>query len=397
MDRLQQISFDHLRRTPARFFRFLIDQIYWDDRLIGITGARGAGKTTLLLQYMKTRLPKESQALYISLDDIYFSEKHLIHFAEDFYKQGGEYLFIDEVHKYPNWSQELKNIYDSIPGLKVVFTSSSALDIYRGSHDLSRRAIVYNLPGLSFREFVELKYKISLPVLTLENILYAKQDTYWEILDKIKPIKLFAEYLEHGYYPFFVDSGVNYIERIIQIVNLVIESDLPAIHHIDFNSVMKIKKMLAVISRIVPYTPNIQKLAIQSGTTRDSLLKFLFYLEKACLVKWLSKSSHGINYLNKPDKLYLHNTNLMFALADGHPDAGNLRETFFLNQVGVNHNVTYPKTGDFLIDNKYTIEIGGKRKSAKQIKGINSAYVAADNIEYGSKGTIPLWIFGFLY
>ncbi len=397
MERLRQISEARLQRVPLTFFRYLIGEIDLKDRLIGISGARGTGKTTLLLQIMKTKLPETSDVMYVSLDDIYFAKNPLVYFAEEFYKKGGNYLFLDEVHKYPNWSQELKNIYDNRPELKVVFTSSSALDIHRGKFDLSRRAVVYNLPGLSLREFIELKYQIVLEKLNLDQILSDNYMITHPILDKTRPLKLFDEYLKNGYYPFFMEGDQNYNYRLVNILNLVLENDLPAIFHIDFYSVLKIKKMLAVMSQIVPYKPNIQKLAEQSGTSRDSLLKFLYYLEKAELVKWINKDTFGINYLNKPDKLYMNNTNLMFALANEKPDIGSLRETFFLNQVMVKHNVTYPKSGDFLVDGKYLFEVGGQNKSSRQIKGIENAYIAADGIEYTAENKIPLWLFGFLY
>jgi len=351
----------------------------------------------MLLQYMKTKLPEKPGAIYVSLDDIYFSETPLVYFAEEFFKKGGEYLFLDEIHKYPNWSQELKNIYDNLPELKIVFTSSSALDIYKGKHDLSRRAMVYNLPGLSFREFIELKYQISFQSLTLENIIAAKNTQIYQILEKIKPLKLFDEYIQSGYYPFFMEAGNNYISRLINITNQVLESDLPNIFHIDFYSVLKIKKMLSVLSRIVPYKPNVEKLASQSGTTRDSLLKFLYYLEKAEIVNWLTKDTFGINFLNKPDKLYLNNTNLMFALSSIKPDIGNLRETFFLNQLKVKHNVAYPESGDFWVDEKYLFEIGGQNKKQKQKTKNEDSFVAIDGIEYPMENKIPLWLFGFLY
>jgi uncharacterized protein len=397
MERIKQISESRLQRVPLTFFRFLINEINWNDRLIGISGARGTGKTTLLLQFMKTKLPINTEALYVSLDDIYFAQTPLVYFAEEFYKKGGDYLFLDEVHKYPNWSQELKNIYDNLPGLKIVFTSSSALDIYKGSHDLSRRAMVYNLPGLSFREFIELKYQISFQSMSLESILETKISAHYNIIEKIKPLKLFGEYLQNGYYPFFMESGDNYISRLINISNQVLENDIPTIFHIDFYSVLKIKKMLAVLSRIVPYKPNIEKLVSQSGTTRDTLLKFLYYLEKAEIVNWLAKDTFGINYLNKPDKLFLNNTNLMYALSDTKPEIGNLRETFFLNQVKVKHKVNYPETGDFLVDEKYLFEIGGQNKKQKQIKGIENSFITVDGIEYPMGNKIPLWLFGFLY
>lgn len=397
MDRLKQIAENRLQLTQTNFTRFLTDEIDWDARMIGISGARGAGKTTLLLQYMKTRLPANTEALYASLDDIYFAENPLIYLAEAFYKKGGEYLFLDEVHKYPDWSRELKNIFDNLPGMKIVFTSSSALDIYKGAFDLSRRALVYNLPGLSFREFIELKYRISLQSFSLGQILFESKNIVSEILDKIKPLKFFEEYLKYGYYPFFIESERNYYNKLTNILNLVLESDLPTIFKIDYYSVVKIKKMLSVLSRIVPYKPNIEKLALQADTTRDSLLKFLFYLEKAGVVKWLSKDTFGINYLNKPDKLYLNNTNLMYALSNEKPDTGNLRETFILNQLLVKHNVSYPETGDFLVDGKYLIEVGGPSKKTRQIAGLENAFIAADDIEFPDGRKIPLWLFGFLY
>ncbi len=397
MQRLREISNDKIKRTPLVFKRFLLNKIEWNDRLIGISGARGSGKTTLMLQYMKAKLPTGSEALYVSLDDIYFSENRLVYFAEDYHKKGGNYLFLDEVHKYPNWSQELKNIYDNLPDLKVVFTSSSALDIYRGSHDLSRRAMVYHLPGLSFREFIELRYKIEFPIFTLNEILTIDEKIIWGIIEKIKPMKLFSEYLKSGYYPFFNEAKNNYLERLLLTINLVLESDLPSIYNLNYYSVQKIRKMLAVVSRIAPFKPNVQKLAAQSGISRDSLLKYLFYLEKAQIIKWLGKDTFGINYLNKPDKLYLNNTNLMYALTSETTNIGTLRETFFLNQLSVNHKINYPKVGDFLVDGEYLFEVGGISKTRKQISGIENAFIAADNIEYRFENKIPLWLFGFLY
>ncbi len=397
MERLKQISESRLQQVQTGFTRFLMDKIHWKDRMIGISGARGAGKTTLILQYMKINLPVNTEAVYVSLDDIYFAGNPLVYFAEEYYKKGGEYLFLDEVHKYPNWSGELKNIYDNLPGLKIIFTSSSALDIYKGGYDLSRRAVVYSLPGLSFREFIELKYRVKLPVHSLEEILHKPQKIVSGIISKIKPLKYFEEYLQSGYYPFFIESEKNYSGHLINILNLILESDLPTIFNIDYYSVMKIKKMLAVLSRIVPYKPNIEKLARQADTTRDTLLKYLYYLEKAEVVKWLTKDTLGINYLNKPDKIYLNNTNLMYSLNSEKPDKGTLRETFLLNQLIVNHKVTYPEKGDFLIDGKYLIEVGGLSKNTTQIAGYNDAFLAIDDIDFPDGRKIPLWLFGFLY
>jgi uncharacterized protein len=397
MERLKQISESRLQQVPTGFTRFLMDEIHWGDRMIGISGARGSGKTTLILQQMKSNLPVGAEALYVSLDDIYFARNPIVLFAEEFYKKGGEYLFMDEVHKYPDWSRELKNIYDNLSGLKIIFTSSSALDIYKGGYDLSRRAVVYNLPGLSFREFIELKYLLTFPAYPLEDILHESKSIARSITAKMRPLKFFEEYLQSGYYPFFIESERNYPERLINIMNLILENDVPTIFNIDYYSVMKIKKMLAVLSRIVPYKPNIEKLARQAGTTRDTLLKYLYYLEKAEVVKWLTKDTFGINYLNKPDKIYLNNTNLMYALNSEKPDKGTLRETFILNQLLVRHKVTYPEKGDFLIDGKYWIEVGGKAKHGGQLPYKENSFIAADDIDFPYGKKIPLWLFGFLY
>ncbi len=397
MQRLFEISNIRIKNTPIAFSRYLMAEIHWDDRLIGISGARGCGKTTLMLQHLKKRIKESENALYVSLDDIYFADNHLVYFAEDFVKHGGKYLYIDEVHKYPDWSRELKNIYDNLPELKVVFTSSSALDIYKGEYDLSRRAMVYEMPGLSLREFIHLKYGKEIPAVKLQDILQNQQEQIMDDLGSLKPLALFKEYLKHGYYPYFIESQKNYNLRLLATINLVTETDLPSIFHFDYHSVQKIKKLLAILARIAPYKPNIQKLAQQLGSTRDTLLKYLFYLEKARIVKWLGKDTFGINYLNKPEKLFLDNTNLMYAISNENPNKGNMREVFFLNQLAVKHKVSYPEKADFLVDGTYLFEVGGKSKSKRQIAGIENAYVASDEIEYGHQNTIPLWMFGFLY
>lgn len=397
MNRLINISNNAINNVPTEFKRYLTKEIDWEQRMIAISGARGSGKTILLLQQMKKITSQGKKALYVSLDDVYFTENKLIYFSEEFSRNGGEYLFLDEVHKYSNWSQELKNIYDSIFDLKIVFTSSSALEIYRGSHDLSRRALVYYLAGLSVREYILFKYKKDFPILNLNDILENSVEKTASIVSNIKIFPIFKEYLKEGYYPFFNELKSNYLKQLSTTINLVIEIDLPAIHKIDFNSILKLKRLVAIISRIAPYTPNIEKLAKQIETTRPTLLKYLYYLDKAQIIRILGKDSFGINYLNKPDKLYLSNPNLAYAFGEDAVNIGNLRETFFLNQVSVKHSVTYPKQGDFLIENRYLFEVGGKSKTQKQIAGIENAYIVSDNIEYGSYNKLPLWIFGFLY
>ncbi len=397
MNRLIRISNNAINNVPTEFERYLVNEIDWEQRMIAVSGARGSGKTILLLQQMKKVTAEGKKTLYVSLDDVYFTENKLIYFAEEFSQNGGEYLFLDEVHKYSNWSQELKNIYDSVFDLKIIFTSSSALEIHRGSHDLSRRALIYNLAGLSFREYISFKHKIVFPILNLNDILENNANLTSSIVSNIKIIPIFKDYVKEGYYPFFNELKSNYLKQLSTTINLVIESDLPAIHKIDFSSILKLKRLVAIISRIAPYTPNIEKLASQIETTRPTLLKYLYYLDKAQIIKILGRDSIGINYLNKPDKVYLSNPNLAYTFGEDSVDIGNLRETFFLNQLSVKHSVTYPKQGDFLIDNKYLFEVGGKSKTQKQIAGIKDSYIVSDDIEYGYMNKLPLWFFGFLY
>lgn len=397
MNRLINISNRAVNNVPVEFERYLSSKIDWKNKMIAISGARGCGKTILLLQRMKEVIRNDKKSLYVSLDDVYFSENRLIYFAEEFSQNGGEVLFLDEVHKYKNWSQELKNIYDGIPDLKVVFTSSSALEIYRGSHDLSRRALVYQLAGLSFREFILFKYNKNFPILTLAQVIENKSKITSKIVSEVKIIVLFKEYLKEGYYPFFNEVNSNYLKQLSATVNVVLENDLPSIHPLDFNGVIKLKKLLYIMARIVPYKPNIENLAKQIETTRPTLLKYLFFLDKAQIIRILGKDSFGINYLNKPDKIYLANPNLAYTFGDDIVNIGNIRETFFLNQLSVNHKVSYPKKGDFLVDDKFTFEVGGKNKDAKQIQGVSNSFLAKDNIEFGYKNETPLWLFGFLY
>lgn len=397
-ERIIRVSNELINNAPSIFKRYLLDEIDWDYRLIGVSGARGSGKTILLLQEMKRLAKKKKSILYVSLDDIHFTNNTLIDFADDFYRNGGKYLFLDEVHKYANWSQEIKNIYDTIPSLKIVFTSSSALEIHKGSHDLSRRAFVYDLPGLSFREYVEFNYKIKLPKLSLNDILNISTFDLGDIHSKIKILPTFKEYLEYGYYPFFKDVKKRYLKQLATTVNLVIEVDLPAIHKIDFNSVIKLKKLLSIISTIVPYTPNIESLAKEVETTRPTLLKYLHFLNKSQIIKILNKEGKGMNTMTKPDKLYLNNTNLSNAFGEENVNVGTIRETFFLNQLSVLHDVNFPKNkGDFIVDGKYTFEVGGKNKTRKQIIGVKNSYIVSDDIDYRVENKIPIWLFGLMY
>ncbi len=398
MDKLFQYSASRVNAVNLDFKRYLWGKVNWNNRLIAITGARGVGKTTMLLQYIRENLMEEPDAvMFASLDDLYFSKTSIVEFADEFVKRGGKYLFLDEIHKYRNWSREVKNIYDYFGDLKMVITGSSALDIYKGTADLSRRAVLHKMQGLSFREFIRLKYKHDLPVLELEEVLLGPDKNIHAIVKEIKPIKLFEEYLQIGYYPFFTEDEQSFYERLKQTVNQVLETDLPSVENIDFNAVHHLRTLLSVISEIAPFKPNILKLSQQLNVSRESLMKYLYLLARADLLMLLHSQTGGISRMNKPEKVYLNNASLMFTLTGSEVNTGTLRETFFLNQVAGKYPVTYSEKGDFFVAGKYTIEVGGKHKSQKQISGVPDSFIAADNIEYAYGNKIPLWLFGFLY
>lgn len=398
MNKLIEIFQSRIKYADLSFKRYLWDEINFKNRLIALTGARGVGKTTLLLQYIKQNLSdKIEDTIYISLDNLYFTKTTLYHFTENFVKQGGKYMFIDEVHKYPDWSIEIKNIYDNYPELKIVLTGSSAINIFKGQGDLSRRIIAYKMNGLSFREFLLLKYGKKFPTYTLKQILNDANEITSYINTEIRPLKYFNEYLKLGYYPYFQEDEQGYHKRIEQTVNEIIETDMPVIEQISYTAVYNIRKLLAILSEIVPYKPNILRLSKQIGINRDTLLKYLSWLERAELLLLLKTNTYGISKLNKPEKIYLNNTNLLYALTETTPNTGTLRETFFYNQLNVKHKIRYTDKGDFIVDDKIIFEIGGKNKTTKQIAGLNNAYIAADNIEYAYKNFIPVWLFGFLY
>jgi hypothetical protein len=387
-----------LKYTPTAVVRSALHEIQWNSRLIGIKGARGVGKTTLLLQYIKLKLASElDQSLYVSLDSFWFAENSLLDLADSFVKHGGKYLFLDEVHKYPNWSQELKNIYDDHLQLKVVFTGSSLLEILNARADLSRRAIIYTMQGLSFREYLMIETGADLKAYKLEEVLTGHTAMVSEVLEKVKPLAHFSKYLKSGYYPFYLEQPDVYRMRLNEIVNMMLEIELPLLRGLDVGYVSRIKQLLYIISQSVPLIPNVSKLSDKIGIQRSTLLGYLHYLEEIKLTINLFKESGGISKLQKPLKIYLENTNLMYAIGPGEVNKGNLRETFFANQIRYQHSVSYPAKGDFLIDGKYIFEIGGKDKTYKQIKDLDNAFIAADDIEYGHQNKIPLWLFGFLY
>lgn len=386
-----------IKDTSLKFVRYIIPEIKWSTRLIAIKGARGVGKTTLLLQYLALQKMKAPEALYISMEHQYFYDHRLIEMADQFSKNGGKFLFLDEVHKYPNWSRELKLIYDNYPKLNVVFTSSSILNINKGEADLSRRAISYTLDNLSLREYIELNSGVKLKQVTFKEILKNHSDIAYEINKKIKPIFEFNNYIKHGAYPFFKEDIELYHEKLLSTVSLIIEVDINTFYNPDYVLIYKLKRLLHAISESSPFTPNISKLSERIGVSRPTLLKTLGYLEKALLITMASKPQKGISALSKPDKLYLHNTNLIYAYGQQNANVGNIRETFFLNQLSHSHQINLSTKGDFLIDNKYTFEIGGKSKKQAQIKTLKNSFVVKDNIETGVGNVIPLWLFGLMY
>lgn len=382
--------------TSQDFERYLLTTVDFNNRLIVIKGARGAGKTTLLLQMAKYYLPT-SDCLYISLDHIYFYKNSLYDLAKSFELMGGKHLLLDEVHKYPNWSREIKLIYDNFPTLQVVFTSSSLLQIYQSESDLSRRAVTYHLKELSFREFIALKTTIQLPTYTFAEILENHTAIAHELLKHIKPLPLFVSYLKIGAYPYFIENEDTYAQKLLNTINLVIEIDINAVENVNYETLINLKKLLVAIATSVPFTPNISKLSEKIGVSRNGLLQAIKILSRASLITELYKDNKGIGVLTKPEKIYLNNTNLMYALAQENTNIGNLRETFFLNQFMGLHTIHLSEVSDFIINQKYTFEIGGKNKTNKQIVGIPNAYIAKDAIEIGFANQIPVWLFGFMY
>jgi len=397
MEQFFEIQQRLLHFTTLDFVRSIAGKIDWNSRLVGIKGARGSGKTTLLLQYIKRTYASEpGAALYASLDNLWFADHSLYELAGDFVRTGGKHLFLDEVHRYPGWSREIKNIYDDFPQLRVVFTGSSLLEIINAQADLSRRAVIYHLRGLSFREFLALETGIAFDIFSLDDILHRHTDLAGQITRKIQPFRYFDNYLRYGYYPFYREQPDLYPVRLNQSLNMILEVELPQLRNLEVAYILKIKQLLTVLAESVPFTPDISKLSRKIGINRITLIKYLHYLEQSDLLILLQRSTSGVGRLQKPDKVYLENTNLMWALAPGHADKGHLRKTFFVNQLR-NEGIRLAARGDFVVRGKYTFEVGGKHKSGKQVAGLEDAFIAADDLETGFGPKIPLWLFGFLY
>jgi predicted AAA+ superfamily ATPase len=383
--------------VSLNFKRYLYDFIKWDNRLIGVKGARGTGKTTLLLQWIKNQNLPTEKAAYFSLDDLYFTTHSLKDTVSQFYKNGGIILVLDEVHKYKNWSQEIKNCYDFYPDLKIIFTGSSIIDIAKQEGDLSRRALLYELVGLSFREYLVMLNNINLPTFTLDDLLFNSSEVKKKIPADFRPLNYFSSYLNFGYYPFGIADTSSVHQRINQLVRTIVEIDMAELKDFDIRNAKKLLQLIYVIAQQVPFKPNISNLAIKTGIHRNSLNNYLYYLEQAKIISLLFPAGNSIATLQKPEKIVLNNTTLLNALAEEKSSIGTARETFFVSQLTTFHKVQLPKQGDFIIDDKYTFEVGGKSKGQKQIEGIENAWIVKDDIELPMLKTIPLWMFGLLY
>ena len=380
------------------FERELERKINWNARLISIRGSRGTGKTTLFLQHIKKTFSNNlNKVLYVSLDNIYFSNNTLVELAEKFVSHGGTHLFLDEVHKYENWSKEIKNLYDDFPELHIAFTGSSLLEILNGRADLSRRTLVYELTGLSFREYLSLIKSQDFPIFTLEDILKNNEQISAEIASKIKPFEFFDDYLSFGYYPYFLEGKDDYFNRLNETLNMILEVELPMLRGLEIAYIPRIKKLLAVIGESAPFIPNITQLAAKIGISRQTLLIYLKYLEDAKLINQLYKKSRGLSVLEKPEKILMENTNLTELFNGKNANTGSRRETFVLNQLLHSHKVDFSEESDFFVDSKYTFEVGGKNKKRKQIQSVPDSYIIADDIEFGTDRRIPIWLLGFMY
>ncbi|MFW5805906.1 MAG: ATP-binding protein [Bacteroidales bacterium] len=393
MENLIQKSKQKSKPVADKKKRYLFELIDWKQRLIIILGYRGTGKTTLILQYLSSA---KQTGVYLSLDDFFFETHRLVETVQQLYVLGYRLFLLDEVHRYMWWSKDLKQLYDDHEDIQLIATGSSILDISKGNTDLSRRAVLYNLPGLSFREYLYFYKNINIPVLSLHDIINKHHIISADLLDLFNYEKDFRHYLEYGYYPFFLEGTKTYFQKLQETINLVIDTDIAPFEELQYSTTRTMKKLLYVISQSVPFTPNINKLSQKLETPRNTVLRLLDYMGSAQILLLLKSSAKGNSYLQKPEKIYLQNTNFMYLFSHQHTNIGNLRETFFFNQLSVVHNLSAAKFGDFMVDDTYVFEIGGAAKTNEQIKGIPNAYLALD-IENGNENRIPLWMFGMLH
>ena len=385
-----------IAKISLHFKRYLYSQINWNARIISIKGARGVGKTTLLLQHILENYEDLDQTLYASLDDLWFANQSLIDLVDWADQHGIRRLYLDEVHRYAKWSDTLKNIYDNYPDMSIIYTSSSLLIMDNAKVDLSRRQTTYTLHGLSFREYLAFENILQVPPIPIDDLLHNHVHHAMQIVSEIKIASFFETYLHHGYYPFYREVGDDFHARLRETVAVVIDNDLPAVENMTFETIQKVKKLVMIISESVPFEPNMSELWSQLSTNNDLGLRMLYALDKAQLLSLLTSKAKNYKFLYKPDKIFLGNTNLMHVLCPT-VNKGNERETFFNSQLRVAHDVKFPQRGDFLVDDQYLFEVGGRKKSFEQIADVANSFLAVDDTEVGHGNRIPLWMFGLTY
>jgi hypothetical protein len=396
MDELFEISNQLIRGTSNTFQRYLFDQIDWEERLIGIKGARGTGKTTLILQFLKKKQEEGINVVYFSLDEFYFLSNNLVDAAKSFYQSGGKLIGLDEVHKYPNWSREIKNLYDRYPDIQIVFSGSSIIDISKEEGDLSRRAVMHELHGLSYREYLNLYHQENLPVISLSLLLNSPSSLNQIFPEHFKPLQYFQNYLQTGYYPFSGTNKEMYYKKLRQLARTIVEYDMAEIQGFDIRNGKKILQLLYLIAQQVPFKPNVSSLAEKTQIHRNSMGNYLLYLAEARLIDLQYPAGISVSTIQKPEKIFLNNTNYLYALSQKEPEKGNVRETFFNSIMKVGHHINSSNSVDFLVNNELYFEIGGKNKSRKQVKELDT-WIVKDDLEYPAGKSLPLWAFGFLY
>lgn len=396
MEKLYDFHESYIKKTKSTFRRYLMADINWEAKLIAIKGAKGVGKTTMMLQYLKENFTG-NEALYISMDSLIVKPYTIFEIAEYHVNHGGTHLFIDEIHKYGDWSREIKTIHDLYSNLFVVFSGSSILQIYKSFADLSRRVVSYDLEGLSFREFLELETGNSFKSASLADLLKNHIKIAESVVEKVNIFKHFDNYLRYGYYPFYLENKKDFNTKLEHVINNSLDIDLPFMLEINVHNIFKIKKLLYILATQLPFQPNMTKLAESLELNRNTLNNYLYYLSESKLLRLLTDSGKSYSTLSKPEKIFMQNTNLIYTISGDDVNKGTLRELFFLNQVSAKNEVNYTKKGDFIVDNKYIFEVGGSQKSFSQIADLNDSYLAIDDVQVGRQHKIPLWLFGFLY